>query len=105
MLERLKVPPQKEGVLVGLGGVLLYAARANGQPALCLLAETREGFPDARGAAKLLEILQPLVPLLKIDERPLLEQAQVLEAMFRAQIERSKKAERELAPPTDVMFG
>ncbi len=105
MLESLKVAPHGEGVLVGLGGVLMYTAAAYGQPALCFLAETREGFPDARSAAKLLEALQPLVPLLKIDERPLLEQAQVLETMFRQQVERSKRAEKELAPATDVMFG
>lgn len=105
MLELLMVPPQSDGLLVGLGGVLLYAARAVRQPALCLLAETREGFPDARGAAKLLEVLQPLVPLLKIDEKPLLEQAQVLEAAFRDQISRTKRAEKELTTPTDVMFG
>ncbi len=105
MLDILKVSPQADSLLVGFGGVLLYAARAAGQPALCLLAETREEFPDARGAARLLEVLQPLVPLVKIDERPLLEQARILEVAFREQINRSKRAKKELAQPTDMMFG
>ncbi len=106
MLELLKVRLQPDGLLVGLGGVLLYLARAIGQPALCLLAETRPDFPDARSAARLLEALQPFVPLVKIDERPLLEQAQILEAAVRKQRDRSKQSEKELSPSaTDVMFG
>jgi uncharacterized protein len=105
MFDMLNVLPQPDGLLVGLGGVLLYVARAVAQPALCLLAETREDFPDARGAARLLEVLQPLIPLVKIDEKPLLEQAKVLEATFRKQLERSKQAEKDLSPPADMMFG
>jgi uncharacterized protein len=105
MFDMLKVSAQPDGLLVGLGGVLLYVAQAVAQPALCLLAETREDFPDARGAARLLEVLQPLIPLVKIDEKPLLEQAKILEATFRKQLDQSKRAEKELSPPTDVMFG
>ncbi len=105
MFEMLKVSPQPDGLLMGLGGVLLYVAQAVAQPALCLLAETREDFPDARGAARLLEVLQPLVPLVKIDEKPLLEQAKILETAFRKQLERSKRAEKDLSPATDTMFG
>jgi uncharacterized protein len=104
MFDMLNVSPQPDGLLVGLGGVLLYVARAVAQPALCLLAETREDFPDARGAARLLEVLQPLIPLVKIDEKPLLEQAKILEAAFRKQLERSKRAEKALSPPADMMF-
>lgn len=105
MLDMLKVSPQPNGPLVGLGGILVYVSRALGQPALCLLAEAHENFPDARGAARLLDVLQPLVPLVKIDGKPLLEQARIIEAVLREQIDRSKKAEKELTQPTDVMFG
>ncbi len=105
MLDMLKVPPYADGLLVGFGGVALYAARALGQATLCLLVETREGFPDARGAAHLLEMLQPLVPLVKINERPLLDHAEIIEAVFREQIAKSSRAEKALRQPEDVMFG
>lgn len=105
MLDMLKVPPYADSLLAGLGGVALYAARAVGQPALSILVETREGFPDARGAARLLEALQPLVPLVKIDERPLLEQAEIIEAISRDQLAKSKRAENDLSRSEDVMFG
>ena len=105
MLDTLKVTPPADGLMMGLGGVALYAARALGQPALCLIAETRENFPDARGAAKLLEVLQPLVPLMGIDERPLLEQAEILEKVFRELRTKQSQATKELAEPADVMFG
>ncbi len=105
MLDALNVSPPVDGLMMGFGGVALYAARALGQPALCLMAETRENFPDARGAAKLLEILQPLVPLIGIDERPLLEQAQILEKVFRERRAQQSQATKEIAEPVDMMFG
>lgn len=105
MLGMIKVAPYADGLLAGFGGVALYAARAIGQPALCFLVETRQGFPDARGAARLLETLKPLVPLVKINERPLLEQAEIIEAVSRDQRAKASRAERDLSPPEDVMFG
>ncbi len=105
MLDGLKVSTPVDGLMMGLGGVALYAARAIGQPALCLMAETRENFPDARGAAKLLEILQPLVPLIGIDKQPLLEQAEILEKVFRERRAQQSRATKELAKPVDMMFG
>ncbi len=105
MLGMLKVPPYANGLLVGFGGVALYVARALGQATLSLLVETREGFPDSRGAARLLETLQPLVPLVEINERPLLEQAEIIEAVFRDRIARSSRAGKDLPQAEDVMFG
>ncbi|MBI4415595.1 MAG: proteasome assembly chaperone family protein [Euryarchaeota archaeon] len=105
LLDGLHIPPLEDGVLTGIGGVALYAARVHGVPALCLLAESREDFPDARGAARLLETLQPLVPLVPIDERPLYEQAELLEAEFRRQLERSQRAVSDLSQRANVMYG
>lgn len=105
MLEVMKIPHLPDGLVVGIGGVTLYVARAVGQPALCLLAKTREDFPDARGAASLLESLRPLVPHVAIDERPLYEQAQVFERVLRDKMARSNRAERDLAQPRDIMYG
>lgn len=43
-LAQLGVSSMEDGLFTGIGGVALYAARAVGLPALCLLAESR-GFP------------------------------------------------------------
>ncbi len=105
LLGRLGVPALEDGLLTGVGGVVLYAARVVNLPAMCLLAETREDFPDARGAARLLEALRPLLPLLPIDERPLYAKAEAFEIVFREQAERSKRAAGELSRRADMMFG
>ncbi len=104
-LNRLKVPPLEDGLLTGVGGVALYAARALRLPALCLVADSREDFPDARGAAKLLEALQPLVPLVRIDERPLLEKAELLESAYKAQVQRQNLTVKDLSNRADIMYG
>ncbi len=104
-LTKLKVSALEDGLLTGIGGVALYAARAVGLPALCLVAESRKEFPDARGAAKLLEALQPLVPLVHIDERPLLDQAQVLESVYKAQVQQQNAAVKDLSDRADIMYG
>jgi len=105
MLEMLNIPRSPDGVRVGVGAVAVYAARVQSQPALCFFAETREDFPDARAAVRLLETLQPMIPIVKIDGRPLLERAQVLEGVYRSQADRSKATVRSLSESADVMFG
>lgn len=105
LFERLGIAAMDDGLLTGIGGVALYTARALGLQALCLLVETREDFPDARGAARLLEFLHPLVPLVPIDERPLYVQAAILETVYREQIERTHRAVKDLSRRADIMFG
>lgn len=105
VLSKLGITPLEDGLITGIGGVALYVARVLGLPSLCLLAESRTGFPDARGAAQLLELIQPLVPLVPIDERPLYVTARVLAAAFQEQADRSKRAARDLSARADVMFG
>ncbi len=105
MLEMLNIPRSPDGVLVGVGAVATSVARIQSQPALCFFAETREDFPDARAAARLLETLQPIIPLVRIDEKPLVEHAEALEADYRARSERSKATVKDLSRSADVMFG
>ncbi len=105
LLDKLGVPPMEDGLFTGMGGVAVYASRARALPALCLLAETAEGLPNARGAAHLLEVLRPIVPLVPIDEKPLYETARIFEAVAKEQSERSSRAAKDLSGQADVMFG
>ena len=105
LLQRLKIDSLENGLLTGIGGVALYAARAQDLPALCFLAQTHEDIPDARGAARLLELLDPLVPLVPINTLSLYAKAQALEAAFREQLEHSSRAMKDLTQRADMMYG
>jgi predicted ATP-grasp superfamily ATP-dependent carboligase len=57
-----------------------------------LLAETRTGMPDARAAAKIIEGIDRLIPSIKIDVKPLYEEAGRIENYLRTMREKSKPA-------------
>ncbi|MEM0448600.1 MAG: PAC2 family protein [Methanomassiliicoccales archaeon] len=68
-----------EGMVSGVSGVLLYEADRLGHDAICLLGPARADYPDARGAARLLEQLAKMLPELKLDPEPLFKEAESLE--------------------------
>ncbi len=65
----------KEGILVGVTSALLMKSEV---PVTALFAETHSELPDSKASAKLIEALNSYFDL-KIDTRPLLEQAQKFE--------------------------
>lgn len=105
LLEQLSISALPDGIATGIGGVALYAARSQGLPALCLVAESVANLPDARGAARLLRRLQPLVPLVSIDEEPLYEAARAFEEEYERQVEESRQAARDISQRADLMYG
>ncbi|HEV2165802.1 MAG TPA: PAC2 family protein [Thermoplasmata archaeon] len=82
------------GVVTGFAGGLLLAAIGRQIPVLCLIAQAHKDFPDARAAAKVIESINPLVPLLLLDTKPLREKAEEIEAEVRQTL---KQQERSLA--------
>jgi uncharacterized protein len=71
MLHKYGVEEMKEGMVSGIYGVLLFEGEMRGVDVICLLGPARANFPDARGSAKLLEIVAKMLPELKIDPEPL----------------------------------
>jgi uncharacterized protein len=71
------------GVVTGLAGGILLGAINRTTPVLCLVAQAHKDYPDARAAAKVIETVNPLVPLLALDTKPLREKARQIEAEVR----------------------
>lgn len=104
-LKKLNVRPLAEGILTGLPGLLGYLGEAKGIDVTCLLAETVRDYPDARSAAKLLEVLDPFVPQIKIDTRPLLQKAESIEAHLKDYLEIHKENIQDIAERSRIMYG
>ena len=87
-LEQLGVSKLKHGVVGGMSGVMLGECRRRRLAALAILAESggdlaNGAIPDARAAARIIERLDGLLPAIKLDTEPLLEEAQRIEEQIR----------------------
>ena len=60
------------------------------QDVLCLLSEAHADYPDSRAAANLVAKLDVMLPGIKIDLKPLYEQADDIEQKIRKFIQQSK---------------
>ena len=69
---------------------------------VCLLAEAHAEYPDSRSAAEVLKVLDKMVPQIKMDPKPLLEEAGKIEEKVKAamaQIKPLSPAELPDTPP------
>ena len=78
-LESRDVKPLQNGIITGISGVLLHQAEAAGQDVICLLSDANPQIPDARAAARLIELLDGFLPKIKLDPQPLVKEAERLE--------------------------
>lgn len=88
LLEEQGVPALSGGIVGGMMGALLQAGQRHDVNVVTLLAETAPGFPDARAATRLVEILDRLVPGIKIEAEPLRKEADAIEHAVREMKER-----------------
>ncbi len=91
-LKEIGVKPLGEGVITGIAGPLSYLAEDRGLNVTVLLAETSREFPDARASAKLLEIIDPIVPHIDIDAEPLYEKAEIIESRLKKNMEQHRES-------------
>jgi len=80
------------GVVTGLAGGLLLGAIGRTTPVLCLVAQAHKDYPDARAAAKVIETVNPLVPLLVLDTKPLREKARQIESEVRKTLQQTRES-------------
>jgi len=78
------------GVVTGLAGGIMLGAIGRVTPVLCLVAQAHKDYPDARAAAKVIETVNPLVPLLVLDTKPLREKARQIEAEVRKTLQETR---------------
>lgn len=67
----------------GVAGALLQAGARAGVDVLALLAEAKPDGADARAAARLVQVLDRMIPAIELDLGPRLRQAEAIEATVR----------------------
>jgi len=87
--KKLKVELLKEGIIIGVTGAVLL--RAENLPVSCVFAETHTNLPDSKAAAKVIEVLDKYLGL-KVDTKPLLQQAEKFESKLKGLLTESQKA-------------
>jgi uncharacterized protein len=101
-LKKAKIEQLEAGIIYGVSGVLLNEGRWDNFDVITLLAEAYEDLPDALAAAKILEALDRLMPNIKIDTKPLLEQSKKFEEHLKGL---RKQVEPPIKEPYKVMYG
>jgi predicted ATP-grasp superfamily ATP-dependent carboligase len=80
-LSAKQIPPLNQGVIKGLSAVLLNEGWFNKSEVIVLLGEVRQHYPEVRTAARIIEVLNQLIPELKIGIEPVLAQAEKIEQL------------------------
>jgi predicted ATP-grasp superfamily ATP-dependent carboligase len=94
--------PLSEGIVVGVTGALL--ARNLKVPVVAFFAEAQSGLPDSRAAAEIIKALDAYTGL-KIDPKPLLQQAKMFEQKLKGILDKSGKAEEVAEEKRENYFG
>lgn len=97
-LVRRGIAQLETGMITGVAGVLLNEGRWANYDVISLIAEARPQMPDAFAAARLIDGIDKLLPDLKIDLEPLLEQAKELETHLQTLKEQAKPVVPERFP-------
>ena len=91
MVEKAGIEQFKIGMITGVSGALLSEGERIGQDVIVLLVSANALYPDAKGAAKLVEAVTKLMPTLKIDLSELYEEAEKIDENVKATVERTKE--------------
>jgi uncharacterized protein len=107
LLENKKITSLESGIITGISGVLLHEAERMQRDVICLLSDANPQIPDARSAARLIEVLDQFLPKLKLDPQPLIEEAEKLEAQLKQAIMQAKamNVSPQATEPSSVMYG
>lgn len=89
-LKQIGLKPLKEGIIMGVTGALLL--KAEEVPVTSLFVETHTNLPDSKAAAKIIETLDKYLGL-KVDYKPLLEQATKFEDKLKGLLEKTQEAQ------------
>lgn len=101
-LEEMGVELFQEGVITGVAGVLLNEGKVRDFEVLSFLAEAHPNIPDARAAAKVIEAINKVVPLINVDPKPLYMEAEAIEAQLRS-LHKQTKVIKQI--PSPHMYG
>ena len=94
MLQTYRISEMKEGMVSGISGVLLSEGDRLNADVMCLLGPAKADMPDARGAARLLEIIGEMLPEIKLDPQPLMKEAEAIEQEMKTSLESMKQLKK-----------
>lgn len=86
--EKLKIESIKDGIVMGVTGVLLL--KSEKIPMSCIFAEATPGMPDSRAAGEVIKALDGYLNL-KVDYKPLMKTAQEVEEKVRGILSKIKE--------------
>jgi len=90
-LSAAKIEIFDHGWITGVSGLLLSEGSRLGQETICLLGTANAMYPDARSAAKLVETVDALMPEIKLDLKPLIDEAEKIEENIKTQMDKAKE--------------
>jgi uncharacterized protein len=82
-LENLDLRPFVHGMISGVSAVILNEGKRTGYDVISLVAQARRSIPDARAAAKIIEIITNIIPSLDVDVKPLYKEAEQIEIFLK----------------------
>lgn len=91
LLSQAGIEQFQVGMITGVSGALLSEGERLSRDVICLLVEANAMYPDARGAAKLVEAVDKLLPTIEIDLKELYEEAERIEENVKATVERTRE--------------
>ncbi|OYT61596.1 ATP-grasp superfamily enzyme [Thermoplasmatales archaeon ex4484_30] len=102
-LKKYDVEIMQEGMVGGISGVLLYEGKQKGFNVICLLAGTHMEYPDAKAAAKILEVVNKMLPDIEIDPEPLYKEAEIIEQQLKKFMKESQP-QKQVIPEAKIMY-
>jgi uncharacterized protein len=104
LMKKYNVELMKEGMVSGVSGVLLYEGKKKAFDVICLLAGTHMEYPDAKAAAKILEIVNKMLPEIEIDPEPLYKEAEEIEQQLKKFLREAQPQDQMMPKPEGGMY-
>jgi uncharacterized protein len=91
MMKKSKLPVMDTGMIRGLTGILMYEGEPAGMNVISVLCPANQSVPDPGSAVGFIEPISKMVPGLKVDPKPLLEEADLIKKKMDEQQQPSTK--------------
>ncbi|HEV8594223.1 MAG TPA: PAC2 family protein [Thermoplasmata archaeon] len=95
----------EEGVITGVAGVLLNEGRKRDFDVITLLSEAHPDYPDARAAARVIEVIDKLLLRTELDAKPLYEEAERIENQLKSIHQQTDGVKKPAVKERPSMYG
>jgi uncharacterized protein len=91
MVSKAGIEQFKMGMITGVSGALLSEGEMMDRDVVVLLVTANALYPDARGAARLVDSVTKMLPTVKVDMKELYEEAERIEENVKATVDRTRE--------------